>query len=609
MISAVAWAATFAAWFWIDGSLFDPAVAKEILLPIAMGLLMLVNSRKWIPGGLVWLVAVFMAWSILGIGEISRPTQSVLLVGSTATAFLVGATRSLPPPWIAIGALSLAIATGWCDLLFLSNLGGGIPTTPTSFFIHRNLFALVLGPSLVLLAGWLATFAHDRSAKWLGWTIFALGSSLLLVSGSRGAILGFMAATVLVVVRQTLMKSMPASRILAVAVVLIVFFVGLGTLSGRLTQTRTELNSMMDGVPISKKVQDRFRPWVWRGAMRLWSDSPVVGIGVGDFRYEIESVLDPWMDVYRARRLKVDVAHSHWLQTLVERGMTGFLLELAIWLLAMAMALRGNRTFLAAALLGMGVHGIVSEGFEYSQGAVLWWFLIGLALSGTTQVGRSVPVRRLGAAALVLLSFPLIIEARSIWGEQILHRVVSSGKVADPERLQSAWRAAPRSAAILQEIGRLQARSGAIQEARATLEYRRSLYPKAGSAGGEELLAGIWRTTGALDSAESLLRSNLLLFPSDPWLFHELLRLRRVSSGCEGARKLLDSAGPSIDSVFERSLRAKVDTRRSWRSRLVVDRDLVDSIASREPGVIRQDLAVAWKEWTRARRFCAEPEK
>jgi hypothetical protein len=293
MTRGLFWAVLFIAWFWVDGSFSDPAVLKDLLLPLALGGLLLVHGGRWRPNSGGWIVLVLGAWSIAWMGGCAPVDQTLLVIATGFMAFLAGATGALPPVGIAVAAAALAVAKGWDDLLFLRNIGGGIPFTPTSFFVHRNLFTLVLAPSLFLLGGWLASTPSRMWMKWLGWSIVAAGVALVLVSESRGAALGGLAGGLFPLVGWGWKPSTLRQRILMFAG-LGVALVGLSVAqSGRVEQTRQELASIIRGEPINTNIPGRFRPWVWGASVRLWEASPVTGIGTGEFRYRVESALGP----------------------------------------------------------------------------------------------------------------------------------------------------------------------------------------------------------------------------------------------------------------------------------------------------------------------------
>jgi len=604
MIRGIAWVLFFTSWFWVDARWSDPAILKDMLLPLTLSLLLLATATRWRPGIASWLFFAFVAWSLAWMRGCAPADQTVLAIGTGGLAFLVGAAGGRPPPVLAIAAFALAVAKGWDDLLFLRNIGGGIPFTPTSFFVHRNLFALLLAPSLFLLAGWLTTRPRGKAWTWVGWSVVVAGAVLLFASESRGATMGFVAGASMLLIWWAWKASSGRGRVLALVALTLALGIGGISQAGRFEQTRLEVASILRMESITTKVPDRFRSWVWMGGLRLWQESPIVGIGVGEFRYGIESALDPWTDLYRPRRIRVDVAHSHWLQTMVERGVVGLLLEASLWGLAVVMAFRSGAKFLAAALLCMGVHGLVGEGLEYAQGAILWWFLIGAAIGAGRSEGP--PVRWWGAALLLALLYPLGTFARTVLVEHRIEQARNSHVPLGAEDLAQAWEDAPRSPEVLLEIATIQARGGAVLDARRTLEYRRHLCSRSCALGGEVLLAGVWRVTGAMDSAQALLESSLRLYPTDPWLVHDYLRQRRATRGCVAVLESIDSMRGRMDSILLPHRPSPPATWTTWRHRLALDRTLAESANSRGAMANAEALRLAGKEWIQARAMCAD---
>lgn len=457
------------------------------------------------------------------------------MLGTTVLAFLLGISGVRPSFPLATVALAAAILKGWDDLLFLRNWGGGIPFSTTSFFVNKNLFTLILSPALLLLVG--AVFgsgAKPRKRWWLV-SILVAGFLLLLVSDGRGALMGFGAGGILLAIlsRWGVFRNRGIGILVAVALVL---SIGWG-FRARVPQTIQEIEAIVRFERVTTMVPDRFRPWVWTGSLRLWEEAPWTGIGVGVFRYRIESALDPWLDMLRDRRMKVDVAHSHWLQTSVERGMVGLALESALFLMAFAGAVR-NRCFpLASALAAMAVHALVGEGFEYPMGAVLWWYLIGHGATlwvADKGIGSRIPA----VCSAILLAYPFWMQVRTARGEALIADGAISSSV---EVLTNAVGLAPGSPLVLVEVSRYQSSMGDLDEARRTLERLRILYPWPASTGADLPLSHLWIVEGRLDSASSLLGELVDLYPKDPAVLNAMVRLKSATDGCESALAFKDS--------------------------------------------------------------------
>jgi len=607
LIRWAVWGLVFAVWFWIDVDFGDPATLKNLLLPLALPILLVVDGRG-IPRSRTMLAACLVfAWAFFRIGTIAPPLETSLFLATGAIAFLVGSAGARPPAWLAVGAGLVAIGKGWDDLVFLRNVGGGIPFTATSFFVHKNIFGLVLAPSILLLVGWSLGGRDDLWRIRIGLVIAAIGAVLLAIGGSAGASLGFLAGAGFVA-GCWLWRTSPRRWRLPWAFLLVLVAAGASVAaihqSGRVRQTVEEARALLGAERIETRVPDRFRPWVWAGAARLWKEAPLEGIGVGDFRYSIESVLDPWTDQYRGRSRKVAVAHSHWMHLLVERGLIGLVLEGLVAFLAIGIALRSGAPFLAGAIVCMAAHGIVAEGLEYPMGAVFWWYLIGMAVSaGETAFLTRATARWAGFLFFALVSFPV---SRGFQIENARRDVQVALPRNDASReLLELLRLDPRSTLALTELARVYAIAGDLPEARRALEHLRELYPRLGSVDLEVPLAGVWRRTGRLDSAEHLIGEMSRRYPLDPWIVHEMARIREVGQGCPGVRRLVDSVAPRFDSALRvhRSFVAPS----GWRSQLVWNADRARNKEAWLGRLDEDEVRTAVQEWNEVQRLCVDP--
>lgn len=600
-MASLLWGAIFIALFVLDGGSPDPAALKNLLLPGMLGLLLALGGRaptsRWILAGIA-----FFVWSFARIGSMAVPGEVVLGISACMFAFLSGASGILPAPLVALAALGIAIGKGWDDLLFARNVGGGIPFTPTSFFVHRNMFALMLAPAL-LLAAMHAREAKERWVRIGTSVILLLGAGLLLVGESRGALAGLFAGIALVVAYKPATAHPVAGwkRFWIVAGIAIVL---LGALHQRVKQSVDEGLAVLRAEPITENVSQRFRPWVWAGSMRLWQESPWTGIGVGDFQHRIESTLDPWMDSHRDRRMKVGAAHSHWLQTLVERGVVGLLLELAACIAGIVLSLRRGNAWLAGALACIGVHALVAEGMETTQCAVLWWFLLGCATHGRGRLVEGRRVRLTAVLGLVVLALPLWSEGRRYIADRRIDAVAKTNVAFDQDSFQQWLDASPRSPALWHMAARELVRSGNLEGATVALEHLRAIYPSLGAVDVEIPLMEAWRTTGKTDSVKFLLAKMVRSYPNDPWVWHERLLLERQTRGCSGVRLVLDSIRPRMDELLlDRRPQPLWNT---WRSRLCLDGEA----AARARNSIEAASQAPWlasrSQWIAARSVCED---
>jgi hypothetical protein len=128
----------------------------------------------------------------------------------------------------------------------------------------------------------------------------------------------------------------------------------------------------------------------WKVGLAAFRDEPVTGLGAGKFGQR-------WL-VEREYEMKVEDAHSLYIETLAELGLVGLVLLLVAVggiLVGIARRLRGESRHLNAALLAAGLAWAVHAGIDWDwemPAATIWLFGLGaLALSRRSR-DRAVPV-------------------------------------------------------------------------------------------------------------------------------------------------------------------------------------------------------------------------
>jgi O-Antigen ligase len=303
---------------------------------------------------------------------------SILVAAFAVVAYLVLARpRALLPGLIAVGpaAAVAVIAATRADLL-----GGAEPTTAAAAAQGEDL-ALVVG-LCVLGAGLVRT--------------------LLLPADRR--------LTALVISRRVRRSAWAAAAALlasAALVAVVAFDAG-----DRVTEGVERFSS--DGNPRGE-FRDRLldptnngRLEQWEIALRAFRDEPVIGLGAGKFGQH-------WLEK-RDSTLKVEDAHSLYIETLAELGLVGLLLLLVAVggiLVGIGCRLRGESGHLNAALLAAGLAWAVHAGIDWDwemPATTVWLFGLGaLALSRRRSAKATVlspgrPTRvAIGVACLALL--------------------------------------------------------------------------------------------------------------------------------------------------------------------------------------------------------------
>lgn len=251
----------------------------------------------------------------------------------------------------------------------VNTIGGAL----TFFF---PMFILLLWNRSAILSAINEASSKFRVPRWL-YTLFMLGglglvSLTLLLTQSRGAVLGILVGTLAVAIwkDRRFLWALPAS---AVVVLLVFLLVAHGSPSQLLAMLDTNQYNTLSG-----------RLEAWRNTIYLIQDFPLTGAGIGTY-----SKL--FSDVYTFIPFSLQGAgsyHAHnlLLAVTIDLGIPGLLLYVAIHSAAAAMALRAtrtaptlSRTLLMALTCGLLAHQIfgITDAFLLGTklGLILWLFL------------------------------------------------------------------------------------------------------------------------------------------------------------------------------------------------------------------------------------------
>jgi hypothetical protein len=132
---------------------------------------------------------------------------------------------------------------------------------------------------------------------------------------------------------------------------------------------------------------------LWRAAIVLWREHPLLGIGPDNFRRRYQAVLSPSPtgQPYTDTRIH---ANSFYLETLSDLGLVGIGALAAI---AIALVHLVRRHYAAGYLLGLGtgvgvgaffVHGVLDYFLEFTPLFGLFWLLLGLTAAGDVVTSK-----------------------------------------------------------------------------------------------------------------------------------------------------------------------------------------------------------------------------
>ncbi len=235
-----------------------------------------------------------------------------------------------------------------------------------------GLLAMFLPPALALT--WRS---QHRMQRLLALITFLAISAGLLLTQSRGAILGALVALALV------------TALLSPKMRLAWWLIGIVGLALAAVKGNDLLQTFMTADASRSSVYSLAqRMELWERALNIGADFSFTGIGMGSF-LEVLPLLYPTFLV----TVTADVPHAHnlYLQTLVEMGIPGLLLSLAFYMILASVLVRrirlndGGNQVMAVGLLGslvaFLVHGIVDVPSYSPLSAMVIWGMFGLMMA------------------------------------------------------------------------------------------------------------------------------------------------------------------------------------------------------------------------------------
>lgn len=348
-----------------------------------------------------WAPLSLASWATL-----QAAASGVVVVGIALTAARIATTRSGLPVLLAllagtgvlVAVLGLAGEAGAPEkvLLVRDNTGGGSPYGP---FVNENHFAqaieLTLPAALILLAVNARQLRGSGGRRQLA-AVMVLSSAVVTVvtvaamlrSGSRGGALFLLVALALTFPLWLRPRRLRGRRWPAVAVGLVLVGV-----IGSLSWTRLpELEEGFRNLFAVEGVDGNTRWDLWTGTIRSWERSPLVGSGLGSYRYVIG------MDKPATGQSVLEQAHNDWLEWASTTGIVGaaalLLFVVGVGVSLMPWRVRRLRfefryalAGIALALVATAIHEIVGFGLQTPLNRYLLATWIGL-LWGLAGRGR-----------------------------------------------------------------------------------------------------------------------------------------------------------------------------------------------------------------------------
>lgn len=198
-----------------------------------------------------------------------------------------------------------------------------------------NDMSMVLALALPM-AWYLGMTSHNTAAKWLGRGFLPLGVLAIGLTGSRG---GMVAATVaLLIVPLSMTRLTPGRLISAMIMLLAAGALAVAYVPETTIERLSTIGTEVEGGRIGGRAK------LWRAGLQAYAQHPIAGFGTGHFKSAITPILGP----------AAQVAHNSFVSVLVEQGIVGFTLYMAMLFAVFrsVMRLRGMDRRFALVLLG-----------------------------------------------------------------------------------------------------------------------------------------------------------------------------------------------------------------------------------------------------------------
>jgi O-antigen ligase len=327
---------------------------------------------------IVLMLLLFLTWSGLSylwsiepdrvLQDLQRYALNFVLYAIVATA--ISAPRHAQ--WIA-GAIVAGTALAACSGSFFTPTND--PDRLEGAIGDPNDLAAALVPGIILAV---ALVCSVRSPWWRLLALAAAGIGLyaMLLTGSRGGLIGFGAALLMLFVVGTRWRKQLAALLAACGGAAVLYYVLAAPkdLADRVTEAG-------DG---SGRLD------IWLLGWRVFEDRPFLGAGLGNFIVATPLYLvEPGL-VSRADRILTTpkIAHNMYLSMLTELGMVGFVLFMGIVLTSLALMIRATQLFMRSSIPGMsllctaftaGLTGLlVADFFLSGQHEKHLWLLLGM---------------------------------------------------------------------------------------------------------------------------------------------------------------------------------------------------------------------------------------
>lgn len=297
-------------------------------------------------------VSIFGYWGRFNGGLLSLASYSLLYWGFVSN---INSHQAKNCIWWILGATGLSCLYGVLQHF-------GIDKDVWVQDVQTRVFSTFGQPNW--LAAWIVgvlpfVWVMEHKYKWLGLTLSALFFSVLLFTQSRSGLLGIAVADILFWAI-TIFKNRN-SKILSCFVLCHLIFVILYILIGSplaSTVAKTGGTVLEGGGTESGKI----RQIVWKGAINIWKDHPIIGSGPETFAFSYYSFKPTEHNLTSEWDYLYNKAHNEYLGYLANTGLFGLIAYLSLVSVSLYLIAKQSNYSIAAGYIGI----LVSNFFGFS---------------------------------------------------------------------------------------------------------------------------------------------------------------------------------------------------------------------------------------------------
>jgi O-antigen ligase len=318
---------------------------------------------------LAWNGSNWRRWGALG--QIATVVCALLLaaIARSAASARIVILRALCLAGVIAALYGILQYFGWDPLVpravYLVGEGVYQIVRPPGPLGHSDYFAaFLLWPVFVGAGLWIV---DQRAGRWLGAAAVATGVAALLLAGSRGALVGLFAGTVILIWQWRIRLRLVAAIVALAAISAAVFYI---SPAGARLRARAFW--------ISEDPTGGARPLLWRDTARMAASRPWTGFGPDTFvaefpQYQSAELARAYPDFYH------ESPHNMFLDVLTGQGLAAMVLLVAWIGLAFTAGLKTPSKIAGALLAGLGA-AVVAQQFVVFMLPTALVFYLGIGL-------------------------------------------------------------------------------------------------------------------------------------------------------------------------------------------------------------------------------------